>query len=79
MQLKIKVIPNSSRNKLVIKDGKITKVKIAAPPVKGKANKELIKFLAKELNVPKSSIKIVKGGKKRNKILEIDNHEILLL
>jgi len=46
---KIKVIPNSSKNEIVEKmsDGTI-KIKLKAPPIDGKANEELIKFLAKE-------------------------------
>lgn len=69
--IKIKVIPNASKNKIVERDQDSMKVKITATPDKGKANKELIKFLAKELGINKSKIKIIKGEKSRDKIIEI--------
>ena len=50
----------------------LTKVYLTAPPVDGKANQALIKFLAKHYNVSKSSIEIIKGEKSRNKIIEIN-------
>lgn len=68
----IKVIPNSSQNRIIYKDGKIEKVKIQASPDKGKANRALIRLLSKELSIPKSSIKIIQGVKSRNKVIEIN-------
>ena len=50
----------------------ILQVRITAPPVKGKANKELIAFLSKSLGVNKSSLSIVKGHTSRNKVIAID-------
>jgi len=46
-------------------------VKIAAPPEKGKANRELIDFLSRVLVVKKASISIVKGETGRNKLIAI--------
>jgi len=59
--------PNASQNEVVgFKDG-VLRVRIAAPPVKGKANQELIKFLSNVLGVSKSNLTIEKGitGKKK--------------
>ena len=47
-------------------------VKVSAPPVKGKANKELIAFLSRFLDVSKSQIDIIKGHTTRKKIIAID-------
>ncbi|MCK5491294.1 MAG: DUF167 domain-containing protein [Candidatus Pacebacteria bacterium] len=47
------------------------RVYLTAVPVDGKANKELIKLLAKELKIGKSRIAIIKGEKKSEKIIEI--------
>ena len=47
------------------------KIGLASPPVDGKANDELIKLLSKELDCPKSSIKILKGETNREKCLSI--------
>ena len=43
------------------------KIKISAPPVKGKANKALCKFLARELGIPKTDIDIIRGRKTAKK------------
>ncbi len=48
------------------------KIRVAAPPVDGAANAELVAFLAKRLGVPKSSVRIVKGDRGRDKLIEID-------
>ena len=69
--IKIKVIPNASKNEIVEKSSDFIKVKLTATPDRGKANKELIKFLAKELGTSKSKIKIIKGERGREKIIEI--------
>ncbi|RPH39755.1 MAG: DUF167 domain-containing protein, partial [Burkholderiales bacterium] len=47
-------------------------IKIAAPPDKGKANKELVDFLAETLGIRKSAIQIIKGQASRNKIVAIE-------
>ena len=44
---------------------------IMSKPVKGEANSEIIKKIAKHFDIPKSSVKIVSGQKSRNKIVEI--------
>ena len=66
----IRVIPNAKQNKIVEEPGRL-KVYLTAPAVEGKANKALIKFLAEHFNVKKSKISIVRGGKNREKIVEI--------
>jgi len=70
MLIKIKVTPNAKREEIK-KDGDLYKIYLVSPPRKGKANKELIKFLAKYFKVKKSEIQIKKGEKSRNKLVEI--------
>jgi uncharacterized protein len=67
--LKLKVAPGSSRNALSQPTQDRLIVKLTSPPVEGKANKQLIKFLSKKLGVPPSSISIVRGVSSREKIL----------
>jgi len=69
--LKVYLQPKSSKNEIVgaYRDG--IKIKVTAPPVEGKANEVLIRFLAKELNVSPSSIDILKGHHSREKTLKI--------
>ena len=63
MEFLVKVIPKSSKTEFVgyLPDG-IWKVRIAAVPEKGKANKELIEFLARHLGVSRSRVEIVSGA-----------------
>lgn len=68
--LSIKVIPKSSKNSIECADG-VYRVHVNAPPVDEKANKSLIAFLAKVLDVPKSSVTIAHGQKARNKNVKI--------
>lgn len=65
----IKVIPGSSKNAIVGVHGDFLKVKITAPPEKGRANEVLCKFLARKFRVPKSGVKIVKGKAQPIKIV----------
>lgn len=62
MDLRVKVIPKSSKTELAgyLADG-TWKIKIAAAREKGKANRELIDFLAAHFNVAKSRIRITSG------------------
>ena len=69
MKLLVKVIPNAKKNEIRDFKGGILYVKISAPPVKGKANRELLKFLKRKFEV--KDIKIVSGEKSRLKTLDI--------
>lgn len=68
----VQVHANASRNEVVGMVGGVLKVKIAAPPVEGKANKRLIEFLCARLEVSKSRISIIKGETSRNKIIVVE-------
>lgn len=71
-QIKIKVIPRSSKNEIIneLPDGTL-KIKLTAPPVNGEANKQLIEFLSGKWKVAKSKIRIVRGGTNQKKVIEI--------
>ena len=71
-KIPLQVYPNAGRNEVMGFTEGILRVRIAAPPVKGKANKELVAFLAQLLGVGKGSINIVKGHTSRNKLIAID-------
>lgn len=69
--LKVYLHPKSSKNEIVgpYLDG--IKVKVTAPPAEGKANEGLIRFLAKELDIPPSHIEIIQGHHSRKKTLKV--------
>ncbi len=72
--LKVYLQPKSSKNEIIgpYRDG--IKVKVTAPPVEGKANEALIRFLAKEFGVSPSFIEIIKGHHSREKTLKISGN-----
>ncbi len=70
--LRVKVRPASARNLITeIMDDKTVKINIAAQPIKGKANQELIKFLAKEFSTDKDKIEIISGKTEKIKLIKI--------
>ncbi len=75
LHLFIRVLPKASNDEFaeIFKDQLVDRIKlrITAPPVDGKANKHLIKFLATVFQVPKSHITIKNGKTGRNKHLII--------
>jgi uncharacterized protein (TIGR00251 family) len=69
--LSLKVQPGVSRNELTrVVDG-TPHLKIAAPPVEGRANKEMLLFLSELLGVKKGSISLVKGHASHSKVISI--------
>ena len=71
--LKIKVRPGASRSEVknIMEDGTV-KIDISAAPSRGKANQELIKFLASLFRTSKNNIKIISGASERLKIIKIN-------
>ena len=69
--LKIHLLPRASRNEICGLHGDAIKVKVTAPPVEGKANMALQRFIAKKLNLAASQIEIMAGQRSREKILRI--------
>ena len=72
--LTIRITPRMAKNEIygILDDGTV-KIRLTAPPVEGKANKELIKFLSKILDVPVSSIEIIAGQTGHDKIVSVLN------
>lgn len=70
--LTIRVTPRARRTEIgeVMKDGTL-RIRVQEPPVKGKANKALIEFLADLLGVRKSRIEIVAGERGLDKIVSV--------
>jgi uncharacterized protein (TIGR00251 family) len=68
-----KVKPNAHKDSIEGVEGDYLKIKLASPPVEGKANEALIKLIAKRLDVAKSRISLSHGEKARIKTLMIQN------
>jgi len=71
IKIAVRVQPNAKRDEILGFKDAILHLKIAAPPVKGKANLKLIKFLSAILGISKSSLTIEKGISERKKVIGI--------
>jgi uncharacterized protein (TIGR00251 family) len=70
--LAVRVIPRARQNAIdgIMTDGRL-KIRLAAPPVDGKANRALVRFLGEILDVPASQIEIKAGQSGRDKLVTI--------
>lgn len=71
-RLSVRIYAGAAKNEVVAFADGVLRVKVAAPPSKGKANKELIDFLSKCLGISKNRLDIIKGQTSRNKIVAIE-------
>ena len=69
--LRLWIQPKASRSEWAGVRGDALKVRIAAPPVDGKANRALVAFLAKALGLPRAEIEIVAGHAGRHKTVRL--------
>ncbi len=69
--LRVKVQPKSKQERVVGIEGSVLKIRVNAPPEKGKANEACIKLLSKVLKVPKGSIELIQGQTSKNKVFSI--------
>lgn len=75
--LQIRVTPNAGANRIKIEDQpdgtQLYRVYVTTIPEDGKANKDVIKLLAKHLGVSKSSLTIIRGETARDKTIRVDD------
>jgi len=70
-RIRVRVKPKASKSRILeVRDG-ILQIAVAAPPVDGEANSELIRTLAHALGCGKSAIEIVTGAGSRSKLVAI--------
>lgn len=68
----VRVSPNAPRDAVDTATGNFLKIRLAAPPVEGRANKALVKFLGKILKVAPSRVHIIRGQSAREKLLLVE-------
>lgn len=71
VELSVLVQPRASRSRIVGPHGDAVKIQLAAPPVEGQANAELIELLAKALGVPRRQVELLAGDASRRKRVRI--------
>ena len=71
-RLTLHVQPRARRTEVAGLHGAAIKVRIAAPPVDGAANDELVRFLAERFGVPRRAVRLVAGAGALRKVVEVD-------
>lgn len=74
--LRVFVQPRAGRTEIVGPHDGALKIRLAAPPVDGAANRALVTFLAKELGIPKTSVEVRGGHSGRRKKVSINGLEV---
>jgi len=69
--LRLTVVPGASRTEVVGLHGDRLKLRVAAAPEKGAANRKLLEFLAARLGLPKKAVRLSGGAHSREKIVEV--------
>jgi len=67
----VRIVVRAPRSEFVGEQSGTLRVRIAAPPIEGAANQELIKLLAKSFKLPKNAVQIISGSTSKNKIVRI--------
>jgi uncharacterized protein len=67
----VRVVPRASQSEVVGEHNGALRVRIAALPVEGAANRELIKVLARSFKLPQTAIEIISGTNSKNKVVSI--------
>jgi len=69
--LTLRVVPRAHKSEIVGVQGEALKVRVAAPPLEGAANRELVAFLARSLGVRKGQVSIESGERSRRKRVRV--------
>ena len=77
LHLQVRLQPKSAQNRVVGVLGDAVRINVTAPPVDGKANASLSKYLASQFRVPVSRIALVKGKNSRNKKLIVTDPTVI--
>lgn len=71
--LSLHVQPSAKKSECAGLHGEALKIRLAAPPVDGKANEALLRFLAQRLAIPRQQISLKSGQTSRQKVIEIES------
>ncbi|NLR76489.1 DUF167 domain-containing protein [Leeia aquatica] len=69
--LTLHIQPGAKRSEVVGVHGEALKIRLAAPPVDGKANAALLAFLATQLNIPQRQLELLSGETSRSKRVKV--------
>jgi len=67
----VRIVPRASRSEIVGEHDGALRIRIAAPPVAGAANRELVRTLAKIFKLPQNAVEIVSGANSKSKVVRV--------
>ena len=70
-RLPVRLTPRASRDAIAGFEGETLRVRVTAPPVEGRANRALVRLLARRLGVPRGAVRVVAGQTSRNKVVAV--------
>ncbi len=74
--LTLHIQPGAKKTEIAGRHGDALKIRLAAPPVDGKANEALIRYIAERLQLSKSAVSLKSGQTSRQKVLEVVGAEL---
>jgi uncharacterized protein (TIGR00251 family) len=74
--LNLHVQPGAKRSEITGLHGDALKIRLAAPPIEGRANEALLKFIAKLFNVPLRQVELKRGERSRDKIILVQRSHV---
>lgn len=76
LTLTLHVRPGAKRSEVVGLHGEALKIRLAAPPIEGRANEALLKFIAESFGVPLRQVELKQGGQSRHKVVAVSGSKI---
>jgi uncharacterized protein (TIGR00251 family) len=74
--LVLHVQPGAKRTEVTGLHGEALKIRLATPPIDGKANEALLSFVADKFDVPQRGVELLRGGQSRHKMVKVTGSEI---
>ena len=76
LTLTLHVQPGAKRTEMAGLHGEALKIRLAAPPVEGRANEALLKFIADIFGVPLRQVELKQGGQSRHKVVSVTGSKV---
>lgn len=74
--LTLHIQPGAKRTDVAGLHGEALKIRLAAPPIEGRANEALLKFIAESFGVPVRQVELKQGGQSRHKVVAVTGSKV---
>ncbi len=76
LTLTLHIQPGAKRTDVAGLHGDALKIRLAAPPIEGRANEALLKFIAESFGVPVRQVELKQGGQSRHKVVAVTGSKV---